>query len=192
MILTTFVKHFKICKAAWWLRRYRVYLQCRRPRFDPWVGKIPWRRKWQSTPVFVPGESHGQRSLAGCSPWGRKELDTTEHLTLSNTFPWSSLTVFLQASGVIVPILQATYLRLWPAGWAGSAGCQVLGQGQVQGSSPHRALDPRGDAGLLFCTGRWESQAEEGGQKNPDFAVCHVTLGGLPASALISSLGERQ
>ena len=37
--------------------------QCRRPRFDPWVGKIPWRRKWQVTSVFLPGESHGQRSL---------------------------------------------------------------------------------------------------------------------------------
>ena len=45
---------------------------------DPWVGKIPWRRKWQPTPVFVPGESHGQRSLVSSSPWGCKELDTTE------------------------------------------------------------------------------------------------------------------
>ena len=43
-------------------------------------GKIPWRRKWQPTPVFLPGESHGQRSLAGYSPQGRKELDTTERL----------------------------------------------------------------------------------------------------------------
>ena len=52
--------------------------QCRRPGFDPWVGKIPWRRKRQLTPVFLPGESHGQRSLVGCSPWGRKESDTTK------------------------------------------------------------------------------------------------------------------
>ena len=43
----------------------RVCLQCRRPRFDPWVGKIPWRREWQPTLVFLPGEFHGQRSLAG-------------------------------------------------------------------------------------------------------------------------------
>ena len=52
--------------------------QCRRHRrhrFDPWVGKIPWRRAWKPTPVFLPGESHGQRSLAGYSPWGCKELD---------------------------------------------------------------------------------------------------------------------
>ena len=55
--------------------------QCRRHkrcRFDPWVGKIPWRRAWQPTPGFLPGESHGQRSLAGYSPQGCKELDTTE------------------------------------------------------------------------------------------------------------------
>ena len=41
----------------WWLRWWRVPLQCRRPGFDPWVGKIPWRRAWQSTLVFLPGES---------------------------------------------------------------------------------------------------------------------------------------
>ena len=49
---------------------------------DPWVGKMPWRRKWQLTPVFWLGEFHGQRSLAGCSPWGCKELDLTEHACL--------------------------------------------------------------------------------------------------------------
>ena len=41
--------------------------------FDPWIGKIPWRREWLPTPVFLPGESHGQRSLVGYSPWGPKE-----------------------------------------------------------------------------------------------------------------------
>ena len=48
----------------------------------PGSGKIPWRRKWQPTPVFLPGESHGQRSLEGCSLWGYKEPDTTEQLIL--------------------------------------------------------------------------------------------------------------
>ena len=51
--------------------------------FDPCVRIIPWRREWLPTPVFLPGEFHGQRSLAGCSPWGCKESDTTERLTLS-------------------------------------------------------------------------------------------------------------
>ena len=45
---------------------------------DPWIGKMPWRRAWQPTPVFLPGKSHGQRSLVGYSPWGRKESDMTE------------------------------------------------------------------------------------------------------------------
>ena len=53
-----------------------------RPGFDSWVGKIPCRRERLPTPVFLPGEFHGQRSLAGCSPWGRKESDTTEQLSL--------------------------------------------------------------------------------------------------------------
>ena len=47
-------------------------------RFNPWVEKIPCRRKWQPTPVCLPGESHGQRSLLGYSPWGHKESDTNE------------------------------------------------------------------------------------------------------------------
>ena len=48
----------------------------------PGSGSFPWRREWLLTPVFLPGESHGQRSLEGCNPSGRKELDTTKRLTL--------------------------------------------------------------------------------------------------------------
>ena len=66
------------------LRWQRICLQCRRPGFDPWVGKIPWRRKWQPTPVLLPGESHGQRSLVSYSPRGCKESGTTEQLTHKN------------------------------------------------------------------------------------------------------------
>ena len=57
-------------------------LHCGRPGLDPWVGKIPWRKEWQPTPVFLPREFHEQRSSAGYSPWGCKELDTTQQLTL--------------------------------------------------------------------------------------------------------------
>ena len=56
--------------------------QCRKPSFVPWVGKIPWRRKWQPTPVFLPGNPHRQRSLVGCSPRDLKESGTTERLTV--------------------------------------------------------------------------------------------------------------
>ena len=62
--------------------------QCRRCGFDSWVGKISWRREWQPTPVFLPEESHGQRSLAGYSPWGCKELDINSFLFFC--FPSSS------------------------------------------------------------------------------------------------------
>ena len=57
--------------------------QCRRlkkHRFNPWVRKVPWRRALQPTPVFLPGEPHGQRSLVGYSPWGRTESEATDKL----------------------------------------------------------------------------------------------------------------
>ena len=56
----------------WWLGWQRIYWQWRGLRFHPWVGKIPWR-KWLPTPVFLPREFHGQRSLVGHSLWGHKE-----------------------------------------------------------------------------------------------------------------------
>ena len=57
----------------------------RRPEFDPLVRKIPWKREWLPTPVFLPGESCGQRSLAGCNPRSQKESDTTEHTAHTHT-----------------------------------------------------------------------------------------------------------
>ena len=64
----------------------RLHLQYRKPGFDPWVKKTPWTGEWLPTPVSLPGESHGQRSLVGYSPSGRQELDMTEQLSLSQ-FP---------------------------------------------------------------------------------------------------------
>ena len=57
--------------------RTKILLQCRRPGFDPWVEKI-WRKEWPPTLVFLPGESPGQKSQVGSSPWGRQKSDTTE------------------------------------------------------------------------------------------------------------------
>jgi len=65
--------HSSILGLLLWLSWQRIHLQCGRPGFDPWVGKIPWRRERLPTPVFWPGEFHGLYS-----PWGCKELDTTE------------------------------------------------------------------------------------------------------------------
>ena len=73
---------FQLVWDSRWLSGKESACQRRRYGFDPWVGKIPWRRKWQPAPVFLPEKSHGQRSLAGYSPWGRKELDTTERLRM--------------------------------------------------------------------------------------------------------------
>ena len=64
----------QVLALPWWC------LQCRRPRFDPCIGKIPWRKPWEPTPVSLRGEYHERRSVAGYSPQGCKELDTTERL----------------------------------------------------------------------------------------------------------------
>ena len=70
-----------LLRLPWWLRWLRVCLQCRRPELDPWVRKIPWRRKWQPNPVFLPGKSHGWRRLAGYSLQSCQELEMAEQLT---------------------------------------------------------------------------------------------------------------
>ena len=62
-------------------------LPCRRSGFDPWVRKIPWSREQKPTPVFLPGKFHGQRSLAGYSPWGCKESDATKRLSIVYATP---------------------------------------------------------------------------------------------------------
>ena len=62
-----------------------------RPKFNPWVGMIPWRREWHPTPIFLLGEFHGQSSLAGYSQWGHKKSDMTERLTHTHVIILSSL-----------------------------------------------------------------------------------------------------
>ena len=67
-----------------------------RPRLDPWVGKIPWRRAWQLTPVFLTGESHGQRSLVGYGPWGQEESDMIDY---HFHFSWTINSVVIVSGG---------------------------------------------------------------------------------------------
>ena len=87
-----------LLRLPWWLSRYRIHLQCGRPGFNPWVGKSCWRTAWQPTPVFLPRESHGQRSLAGYSPRGCKELDVTEKLSTAQqqNYCWCWPTLWLE------------------------------------------------------------------------------------------------
>ena len=69
-------------QVARWGKKKIASCHFRRCGFSSWVGKIPWRRAWQPTPGFLPGESHGQRSLAGCGPGGLRESGTTEQLSM--------------------------------------------------------------------------------------------------------------
>ena len=83
-------------------------LQRGRPGFNPWVRKIPWRRAWQSTRVFLPGGSHGQRTLVGYSPWG--------HDWVTNTF------TFTQLLKLLISLLKSLHIRgygfrVWQKTW---------------------------------------------------------------------------
>ena len=82
----------------WWLNGKEPTCQCRRCSFNLLVGKIPWQRKWQPTPAFLPGESHGQSSLVGYNPYGHREADMIEQqnnneikLGASRDWGWGNL-----------------------------------------------------------------------------------------------------
>ena len=85
--------------------------RCSRHRFHPQVGKIPWRKTWQPIPVFLRGESHGQRSLVGYSLWGCKESDKTEQLSTHPMHETGSLKIQNSADGDVIP---ATTLLWFP------------------------------------------------------------------------------
>ena len=89
-------------------------MQRRTPGFNPWVRKIPWKRKWQPTPVLLPGEFHGQRNLASYSSWGHKESDMTEWLTLSLSSKVDSASVQRQHWSSRSP---AVFLSTAPTWW---------------------------------------------------------------------------
>ena len=77
----------------WWFSGKESPCKCRRPWFNPWVGNISWGMAWQSTPLLLPGESHGQMSLAGYSPWGCKRVRPTQQLNI-NKNNYSSTTIY--------------------------------------------------------------------------------------------------
>ena len=97
---------------------------------EPWVGKIPWRRKWQPTPVLLPGKSHGLRSLVGYSPWGCKESDTTERLHFTSSYKFL---IFLWREFLRPGFPGGTVIKNLPAN-AGAAG--DLGSTPVSERSP--------------------------------------------------------
>ena len=79
----------------WWLSGKEPACQCRRCAFDLWVRKIPWRKKWQPMPVFLPRKSHRQRSLVGYSPSDHEESDTTLN---NDTIPLSYFCVYSKSN----------------------------------------------------------------------------------------------
>ena len=85
----------------------------KRLRFDPWVRKIPWRRKWLPTPVFLPGKPCGQRSLVGCSPWGHKRVRHTKWLTHTINVGWMNVSLTIASD---IPLAHGNicyFLSLW-------------------------------------------------------------------------------
>ena len=105
-----------------WLSWERIQLQCRRPAFDPWVGKMLWRREGLPTPVFWPGEFHGL-----CSPWGHKESDPTEDF-LSFPFLESLFCSIWAISPSLYPNHSASgaCLIVWNKTWSGRASSPTL------------------------------------------------------------------
>ena len=82
--------HFSIPKILpWWLKWQRIRLQCGRPGFDPWVGKIPWRRAWNPLQYSCLENPHEERSLAGYRPRGHKESDLTKQLSKAQNLTWN-------------------------------------------------------------------------------------------------------
>ena len=92
----------------WWIRWWKICLQCMRHRFDSWVGKIPWRREWLLTPVFLPGEFHGQRSLAGYTPQScrvRQDWESNSFTFMLNSVVWG-LTVLIVLDFLYLLLIQ--------------------------------------------------------------------------------------
>ena len=98
----------------WWLSGKEFACQCRSHRkcgFDPCVGKVPWRRTWQHTPVFLPGKCHRQRSLVGYSPWGHKESVMTKVFEHKCVFTGTSLNIYYWF--ISIKFLSHTMTHLW-------------------------------------------------------------------------------
>ena len=93
--------------------------QCRRHGFKPWVRKISWSRKWQLIPVFLPGKFHGQRSLAGYNPWGHKESDMTEWLSMhAHTKEWIPFKMFDCKLVNLWCYKKSHYCKTWATCWS--------------------------------------------------------------------------
>ena len=101
----------------WWFRQKRILLHCRRPGFDPWVGKIPWRKAWQPTPVFLPGESPWTEEPGGLQSVGLQRVGhdwATKHSDLSDR-SWSGFYAWASQAprevGVLLNMPQLSFVK---------------------------------------------------------------------------------
>ena len=149
--------------------------RCRQCRFGPWEGKIPWRRKWQPTPVLFPGKSHGQRSLAGYSPWGHKESDTTEQLNTQITWKFSlKLTVAMEAKVKIAQSVMSNFLQPYGLYSPWNSPGQNTGVGSLsllQGIFPTQGSNP----GLLYYRRNLYQLSHEGSPGILEWVAYHFS-----------------
>ena len=173
-----------------WLRWWKVCLQCRGPKFKPWVGKTPWRRKWHPTPVLLPGKSHGWRSLVACSPWGREESDTAEwlpfHFSLScigegngNPLHCSCLENPRDGGAWQAAFYGVTQSRIWLK-WLSSSSSSIA-QGFPSGSDGEESACGAGDPSSIPGSGRPPGE----GNGNPlQYSCLAEEPGGLQSTGL--------
>ena len=149
--------------------------RCRQCRFGPWEGKIPWRRKRQPTPVLFPGKSHGQRSLAGYSPWSHKELDTTEQLNTQITWKFSlKLTVAMEVKVKIAQLVMSNFLHPHGLYSPWNSPGQNTGMGSLsllQGIFPTQGSNP----GLLYYRRNLYQLSHEGSPGILEWVAYHFS-----------------
>ena len=148
--------------------------RCKRRGLHPWVRKVPWRRPWQPPPVFWPGDSHGQRSLAGCSPRGRKESDTPERARPAQRWGWGMGPSSFCCSGVSDSVTPRTVAHQAPLS------CDSPGQNTgVGGLSILQSISPTEDQAQVSCiTGRFFTAEPPGNvcMVTFMFCECHVNF----------------
>ena len=162
----------------WWRRLKESDCNAGRPGFDLWVGKMPWKREWLPTPVYLPGEFSGQRGLMGYSPWGHKESETIVWLTLTDTY--------LQCRPVQFSSVQSPSLTLRPHGlqhpWPP---CPSPTPGVYSDSCPlSRSGHPTSSSCVLTFSSHFQSFPESGSFHMSQFLSDDLTIG-VSASASV-------
>ena len=150
----------------WWFRGQSVCLQCGKPGFNPWVGKIPWRRKWQPTPVFLPGKSHGWKNLVRLQSMGLQRVghDWATSLTHSPMSAIYTVKWFSKPNFNVPPTFptQRIFLQwLWGRNPRRKTPLVLtaLSPGKSIRAARYNSADPDGSPGAQPETGRGQTPA---------------------------------